>query len=260
MLRVRSTSWRRSSRTAHRRLWRTSARRARDQDRRGRRARLARRGAARAVQGRAGYYRSSHHAAGGCLRAGARGVESRLPDLHPRDRRRGNRIARRLRARAAGSAGRKELRMRIEHSQILDAAEIPRFGRSASSRRCSQRTARPTCRGAGAHWRGGTAEGAYVWRTLMARARASRRIRTFRWKRRSDARLLCGDHTSGREAIRGKAGRQISGSRETRRSPVHPRRRVCLARRDARRITRLGQAGGPRDVVTRHHDHPRRRS
>ncbi len=78
-----------------------------DQDRRRRRARIARRRAARTVQRRAQERRLADDAAGGGPRQDAGGVEGRLSNLHPRDRRpRESRGARYLRKGVQRSAGR----------------------------------------------------------------------------------------------------------------------------------------------------------
>ena len=93
----------------------------------------------------------------------------------------------------------KALRMRNEHAQILDAAEIPRFKAldviaSIQPTHCTSDMPWVPAR-IGAER---TAEGAYVWRKLIDARRAHRqRIRLPRRGTEPDARLLRGHHASG---------------------------------------------------------------
>ena len=74
--------------------------------------------------------RTPRHAARGGLCPDARRVQGRIPDRDSRDRDRANRLVMDVFERVQREVpGARALRMRNEHAQILDRAEIPRFAR-----------------------------------------------------------------------------------------------------------------------------------
>ena len=110
-----------------------------------------------------------------CKNMMSRGRDGRLPGRGPRDRRR--------RQRRSCSSAIEELadtytgdrRWRIEHAQIVDPADLPRFGRNgiiASMQPVHQTSDMADGRGADGARRG--CGGAYAWRSMLDNRRAAR--------------------------------------------------------------------------------------
>ena len=233
--------------------------RARGEDVRRRRARIARRRAARAVRRRAGQPRSARHA------ARARWRPSRARPSAPAFSRRPTRSAtpptgacststRRSRSEVPGA---RALRPRIEHAQILDALDIPRFASlgviaSMQPTHCTSDMPWAPARLGAAR----VAEGAYVWQKLLQAGReARRRLGLPRRTSRSAARLLCRRHAADRA---GRAAGRLGARRATepRRGAarVHAGRRVRGPRRAGSRLDRSRQARRFRRPLPRYHE------
>ena len=141
----------------------------RDQALRRRRARLARRRAARALQRRPEEHRPARVRAGAprrqsptrALRAGFQVATHAIGD-------RGNRVVLDAYEAALKAHPTADHRFRIEHAQILNHDDIPRF---AAARRhpvaCRRSTRRATCTGPAAASGSGRLLGAYAWRSLL---------------------------------------------------------------------------------------------
>ena len=153
----------------------------------------------------------------------------------------------------------REPRWRVEHAQILDARDIPRFAKLGVIPSMQPSHAISDLFFAPSRLGKERLAGAYAWRSLIkSGVDHRRRIGCARGTRGTDDRVLRGGRAQKREGIFGRrmasrAGRFTGAGVED----VYRVARLRRVRREGQRVNRSREAGGPDGSLERHHENRR---